>query len=47
MIDKSLETGSSAQVRIWVDVLTIPGKKQTRLIPGSVATVVVPPAEKK
>ena len=44
LIEQSLESGSSRQLRIWVDVVNRPGQKQTRLIPGSIATVVLPPA---
>jgi WD40 repeat protein len=43
LVDLSLDSGSSRQVRIWVNVE--PGKKQARLIPGSAATLVLPPAK--
>ena len=43
LIDPSLD-GSSRQVRFWVDVVT-DGEQPSRLIPGSVATIVVPPAK--
>ena len=43
-VDESLNSGSTRQVRIWVDVNVDPNKPR-RLIPGSIATIVVPPAK--
>jgi WD40 repeat protein len=43
LVDPALDSGSSRQVRIWVDVDRSDKKKQARLIPGSIATVVLPP----
>jgi WD40 repeat protein len=43
LIDQALDSGSSRQVRIWVDVDRSDKKKQARLIPGSIATIVLPP----
>jgi WD40 repeat protein len=44
--DESLSSGSTRQVRIWVDVNNTDPNKLRRLIPGSIATLVVPPAKK-
>jgi WD40 repeat protein len=44
MIDNALDAGSSRQVRVWVDVDS-DSMKATRLIPGSTATIVLPPTE--
>ena len=43
-VDESLSSGSTRQVRIWVDVNNTDPKKVRRLLPGSNATIVVPPA---
>jgi WD40 repeat protein len=44
MIDNALDAGSSRQVRVWVDVDNA-SMKGARLIPGSTATIVLPPAK--
>jgi len=44
-VDRSLNAGSTRQVPIWVDVDNSDPNKPRRLIIGSIATIVVPPAK--
>jgi hypothetical protein len=46
LVERAQDSGSSRQVRVWVDVDPGDGKKKaTPLIPGSAATIVLPPAQ--